>query len=222
MKSDAKWQVDYNHQKHFQKIQTAKSTLDTGIQKKKRANDRDKRPDRRVDVKERPDDYPEYDSHGNNSDFTEREKEDLNKIPLYPLLREFGLQQYTKELVSRGFGYYTDGLCLLDEGDFSTLLKTLKVLPGHGERFRQLRSELSLEVLERHRINTKRKEEEDRHTMERKLDNTRRLQNGSKYSSTAPSHDFSKKITSKYAHASRIKGRKRSHRNWLRLFCRLC
>lgn len=214
MKPDLKWQVDYNQQKHHQKIRTAKSTLDTGIVKKKRGSSKDGRQERRPEWRERVEENPDYDSHGNNSDFTEREKEDLNKIPLYPLLRDYGLQQYTKELVSRGFGYYTDGLCLLDEGEFSTLLRSLKVLPGHGERFRQLRSELSVEVLERHRAKAQMKEEEDKRSMEKKLDNTRRLQNGSKYSSTAPSHDFSKKRHGNHVSGARIKGREDLNRNW--------
>ena len=154
MKSDQKWQIKYNLQKHTEKIQAARSTLNTGIRSGKNNNNKK---EKKVNTKE-------YDSHRdsifdsktNISGLTENERDDLMKIPLYPLLKERGLQQYTKELVSRGYGYYLDGLCCLDDEDFDNLLNNIKVIPGHSERFRQLRRDMMSEMItkDKHRVKT--------------------------------------------------------------------
>lgn len=58
-----------------------------------------------------------------------------------------GLQQYTKELVSRGYGYYIDGLCLLNKEELDSLLENeLKVMPGHKSKFNTLLKELKRDM----------------------------------------------------------------------------
>ena len=168
MNQDQKWQLKYNQQKHVEKILSAKSTLNTGARSGK--NNKGEKKDKKAGTKQlsSPTRGSIFDSKTNLSGYTEEEREDLGKIPLYPYLRDRGLQQYTKELVSRGYGYYLDGLCCLDEEDFEVLLKAVKVVPGHSERFRQMRRDLMSDLIVKQRQHIKKSEEEERKQKERK------------------------------------------------------
>lgn len=203
MKADVKWQNEYQHQKHFEKVRAAKTTLDKGCRVNKPAPPR--RPEKKMDTREAPE-QSDYGSHTNNSDFTEKEKEDMSKIPLYPVLKERGLQQYTKELVSRGFGYYVDGLSLLDEDDFEGLLRGIRVMPGHSERFRQLRSDLVGDVIERQRNKARQREESDRQFRERKAEMSRTQHSKMNSTGLTTKADFSRKSKAKHVAGAKLKG----------------
>ena len=100
-----KWQTEHNQKIHNQKVRNAKSTMSKDT-KYKNAKDKEMPESMQRDDTDRK---SVYSSGSNLSSYTNDEKTDLTKIPLYSHLKMKGLQQYTKELVSRGYGYYLDG-----------------------------------------------------------------------------------------------------------------
>jgi len=46
----------------------------------------------------------------------------MQSIPLFRLLKLYNLQQYAKELISRGFGYKIEKLCRLNGQDLGELM----------------------------------------------------------------------------------------------------
>ena len=132
MRKNDTWQQDYNQKIHNQKIKNAKSALSkdcrytSGKDGSKAGSQRDDNTDRKS----------VYSSGSNISSYTHDEKSDLTKIPLYIQLKTKGLQQYAKELISRGYGYYVDGLTLLSKEELDILLeRELNVMPGHKQKF---------------------------------------------------------------------------------------
>lgn len=74
------------------------------------------------------------------SGYTEFEKGDLNRVPLYKLLKHYGLQQYSKALISRDFGYDLTRLARLGRAELDRLMQDTKMIPGHRVKFLKLAS----------------------------------------------------------------------------------
>lgn len=81
------------------------------------------------------------------SDYYDYEKEDLTQIPLYKLLKTHGLQQYAKELISRGFGYDIMKLNNLRQGELERLFTDINCMPGHKVKLLQLIRYIAQEII---------------------------------------------------------------------------
>ena len=63
---------------------------------------------------------------------------EYQSIPLYKLLKPVGLQQYTRELILRGYGVNISRLTHLTDKDRQKLFEDIKVLPGHTTKFNKI------------------------------------------------------------------------------------
>jgi len=66
------------------------------------------------------------------------ETNELNSIPIYKLLKSMGLQQYTRELIIRGYGVNISKLALLRDSERQKLFEDIKVLPGHTTKLNKI------------------------------------------------------------------------------------
>lgn len=66
------------------------------------------------------------------------EANELNSIPIYKLLKPMGLQQYTRELIIRGYGVNISKLAMLRDADRQKLYEDMKVLPGHTTKLNKI------------------------------------------------------------------------------------
>lgn len=140
-----KWQQKYNAKKHQERLQNAKSTLNRSCKSGKTKSSykgKDGKDNRDSVSKNSSSKGSIFDSQSNLSDFTIDERQDIHRIPLYGILRVKGLQQYTKSLVARGYGYCIEALALIEDNLFEELLDEIKTLPGHQNKFKKLREEL--------------------------------------------------------------------------------
>lgn len=78
------------------------------------------------------------------SEFTVEERNDLEQIPLYTLLKKYNLQQYAKQLVSEGFGYDLSKLARLTAKDQEEVLSRIRFIPGHRSRFEDVLDDLQM------------------------------------------------------------------------------
>jgi len=66
------------------------------------------------------------------------EANELSCIPIYKLLKPMGLQQYTRELIIRGYGVNISKLALLRDNERQKLFEDIKVLPGHTTKLNKI------------------------------------------------------------------------------------
>lgn len=62
----------------------------------------------------------------------------MSSIPIYKLLKPMGLQQYTRELIIRGYGVNVGKLAFLSDVDRQKLYEDIKVLPGHTTKLNRI------------------------------------------------------------------------------------
>ena len=55
----------------------------------------------------------------------------LNSIPVYKLLKHYNLQQYTREMILRGYGVNINRLAYITDNDRNKMFEDIKMLPGH-------------------------------------------------------------------------------------------
>mmetsp|Transcript_40989 Transcript_40989/g.36338 ORF Transcript_40989/g.36338 Transcript_40989/m.36338 type:complete len:127 (-) Transcript_40989:1836-2216(-) len=92
-----------------------------------------------------------FSANSSISGYTDYEKEDLNRVPLYKMLKHYTLQQYSKALITRDFGYDLTKLARLTRIEVDRLMNDIKMLPGHRVKFLKLVSminQICLEIMD--------------------------------------------------------------------------
>lgn len=66
------------------------------------------------------------------------DKKHTNETLIFKLLAGFNLQQYTKQFIERGISDEIYKLALLSSREKAELYGSMKLLPGHGQRFEDM------------------------------------------------------------------------------------
>ncbi|EGR28093.1 n-terminal domain protein [Ichthyophthirius multifiliis] len=131
-----KWEEQQKNKIYQQKIKNAKPAL-LSINKSGKLN-KSLNDSKHISQLRSPNNIYYQEKQISINDYYYNEKQNILQIPLYKLLKMFNLQQYAKELITRGFGYDLTKFRNLTQNQIETLFTDIKVLPGHNTKLNNL------------------------------------------------------------------------------------
>ncbi|KRX01221.1 hypothetical protein PPERSA_05621 [Pseudocohnilembus persalinus] len=133
-----KWEEQQKKKLYQKKINNVKSTLATGTKSPKTNLVEKSVKSTATNSKNQTPSSSYSKTRSLIGDYYEGEKEDLNQIPLYKLLKMQSLQQYAKQLINRGYGYKLTKFNYMTQTQLNALFEEIKVAPGHKTKLMAL------------------------------------------------------------------------------------
>ncbi|KAL4455711.1 hypothetical protein ABPG74_003121 [Tetrahymena malaccensis] len=143
-----KWEEQQKNKVHQSRIKNVKAAVsNTGVRKSGKLN-KSLNDSRQISqIKSPVQQGVAQDNQNSISDYYESEKNNLQSIPLYRILKLQNLQQYARELISRGYGYDLKKFNYLNQNQLDTLLNEIRVQPGHKTKLIDLLDLISNEMI---------------------------------------------------------------------------